>query len=154
MPNIFCSKKPAPDYKGPILQIKNANKCQQAMFDLTILWCFHCALKFRAHLFKKYPVHYETFSSEPNRIILCHKRKEDLSLQPLIKIRFGACGKRVVLAFGAGVKTTMINSANDNESNKISQDYFYWGRDTFEHWDSRAIAQENQNHMPPYHKNV
>ena len=82
-------------------------------------------LEFRAHLFKKYPVHYETFSSETNRIILCHKRKEDLSLQPLIKIRFGACGKRVVLAFGAGVKTLVINSNNDNEFKKISQDYFF-----------------------------
>ena len=35
-----------------------------------------------------------------------------------------ACGKRVVLAFGAGVNPLMINSANDNEFNKISQDYF------------------------------
>ena len=82
-------------------------------------------LEFRAHPFKKYPVYYETFPSDTNRIILCHKRKEDLSLQPLIKIRFGACGKRVVLAFGAGVKTLVINSNNDNEFKKISQDYFF-----------------------------
>ena len=42
----------------------------------------------------------------------------------IIKIRFGACGKRVVLAFGAGVNPLMINSANDDEFNKVSQDYF------------------------------
>ena len=64
------------------------------------------------------------FSSTTNLIILRHKRKEDLSLQPVIKIRFGACGKRVVLAFGVGVNPLMINSANDDEFNKVSQDYF------------------------------
>ena len=62
--------------------------------------------------------------TKTNRTILRHKRKEDLSLEPLIKIRFGACGKRVVLAFGAGVNPLMINSANDDELNKIFQDYF------------------------------
>ena len=62
--------------------------------------------------------------TKTNHTILRHKRKEDLSLEPLIKIRFVARGKRVVLAFGAGVNPLMINSANDDEFNKVSQDYF------------------------------
>ena len=65
-----------------------------------------------------YPVQYEMIFTKTNHTILRHKRKEDLSLEPLIKIRFVARGKRVLLAFGAGVTIFMINSHNDDDTFK------------------------------------